>query len=143
MKWNNLHQWAFDELRPTLSSKSVLQGPDYDKESIIQKNASDYGIGEVLSQETYQEGDRPMAYFSRKFYPCKINFAVVGKESLAITDGSAFPSVLNRCIVVGSVFPSVLNRCIVDGSVLPSVLNRCIVVGSVFPSVLNRCIIDG
>ena len=77
VKWNNLHQRPFDELRVALSSDPVLQGADYDKEFILQMDALYQGIGAVLRQETNQKGDRPIAFFSRKLWPREKNLAAV------------------------------------------------------------------
>ena len=54
---------------------------------ILQTDASDVGIGVVLSQRAADDVDRPVAFFSRKLLPREVNFAAVDKECLAIVDG--------------------------------------------------------
>lgn len=60
-----------------------MQGPDFDKEFLLQTDASDVGIGAVLCQR-YGDADKPVAYFSRKLLPREKNFPTVEKECLAI-----------------------------------------------------------
>ena len=59
---------AFQWLKFLLSSP-VLRSPDFQKLFILQTDASDFGVGAVLSQEDENGDDRPVAYFSRKLLP--------------------------------------------------------------------------
>lgn len=61
----------------------MLQGPDYQKEFVLHTDASDVGIGGVLSQTTTMGGDLPVAYYSRKLLPRERNYATVDRECLA------------------------------------------------------------
>ena len=62
--WTNRQQLAFDALRELLTSAPVLAFPRGDLEYVVDCDASDYGVGGVLSQ--VQEGDeRVIAYYSR------------------------------------------------------------------------------
>lgn len=70
MVWLPEHQQAFEQLKLILSSAPVLQGPDFTKEFLLQTDASDVGIGAVLCQ-SYEDGDKPVAYFSCKLLPVK------------------------------------------------------------------------
>ncbi len=85
--WEDKHQYAFEMLISALSSDPVLRGPDYSKMFTVQTDASDRGIGAVLSQIDDEGYDRPVAFFSRKLLPREVNYAAVDKECLAIVDG--------------------------------------------------------
>ena len=85
--WGTQEQQAFNNLKKCLTSQPILRGPDYDQQFILQTEASDVGIGAVLSQKDEDDMDRPVAYFSRKLLPREKNFAAVDKECLAIVDG--------------------------------------------------------
>ena len=85
--WEPQHQEAFETLIERLSTNPILQGPDYSKEFVLHTDASNVGIGAVLSQLNEDGEDRPVAYFSRKLLPREKNFAAVDKGCLAIVDG--------------------------------------------------------
>ena len=62
--WNQECQEAFDSLKQELTSLTVLAYPIYTKPFIVEVDASNDGLGAVLSQE--QDGQvRPIAYASR------------------------------------------------------------------------------
>eukprot|EP00731_Ephydatia_muelleri_P035547 Em0135g2a len=56
---------AFDELRKRLVSSPVLAYPDYERRFILDTDASDVGIGAVLSQVSDCGSERVIAYASR------------------------------------------------------------------------------
>ncbi|XP_038819197.1 ephrin type-B receptor 1-B-like [Salvelinus namaycush] len=61
----------------------VLVVPDFEKEFVVQTDASEVGLGAVLSQEV--EGvEHPILFLSRKLGPQETNYAVVEKEALAV-----------------------------------------------------------
>ncbi len=84
--WESQHQQAFEALRRAMSEEPVLQGPDYQKEFVLQTDASNVGIGAVLCQFDDEDNDKPIAYFSRKLLSRERNFSAVDKECLAIVD---------------------------------------------------------
>ena len=49
-KWTNACQEAFDAIRHQLSSPPLLSFPDFSRPFIVVTDASDVGIGSVLSQ---------------------------------------------------------------------------------------------
>jgi phospholipid-translocating ATPase len=61
-----------------------MRSPDLDKEFILQTDASDRGVGAVLSQLDIDEQEHPVAYFSRKLLPRETRYATIEKECLAI-----------------------------------------------------------
>lgn len=60
----------------------VLKCPDFNRAFVLESDASDRGVGAVLSQ-MYDGEDHPVAYFSKKLLPREM-FSVVEKECLAI-----------------------------------------------------------
>ncbi len=65
----------------------VLRGPDYSRKFTLQTDASDRGIGAVLTQVDEEGQDQLVAFYSRKLLPRERNYAAVDKECLAIVDG--------------------------------------------------------
>ncbi|GFS89496.1 retrovirus-related Pol polyprotein from transposon 297 [Trichonephila clavipes] len=63
--WNSSCQNAFEELKTRLSKNPVLYSPDFTKPFIIQCDASNLGIGVVLSQVCENE-EHPIMFLSKK-----------------------------------------------------------------------------
>ena len=82
--WTRSCQKAFDELKRALCSTTVLKSPDFSRQFILQTDASNRGVGAVLSQRDAEGVDRPVAYFSRKLLPREENYSAIEKECLAI-----------------------------------------------------------
>lgn len=81
--WTKEVERAFQELKAALTASPVLHAPDYNCPFILQTDASDIGVGAVLSQ--VQEGEEhPIVYISRKLSPAESRYATVEKEALAI-----------------------------------------------------------
>ncbi|KAG1957273.1 thy-1 membrane glycoprotein [Pimephales promelas] len=84
-QWHAEHQAAFDTLKHHLTTAPVLGYPLDHGEMILDTNASDTGIGAVLSQ--MQGGtERVLAYGSRKLTKAEQNYCTTRRELLAIVD---------------------------------------------------------
>uniref|UniRef100_K7EYM9 Reverse transcriptase RNase H-like domain-containing protein n=1 Tax=Pelodiscus sinensis TaxID=13735 RepID=K7EYM9_PELSI len=81
--WTAECEAAFQNLKAALCSEPVLFSPDFSRPFIVQTDASDYGLGAVLSQEVDGE-EHPVLYISRKLFPRERSYAVIEKEALAI-----------------------------------------------------------
>ena len=82
--WTPQCERAFVELKKLLCSAPVLKAPDFSKPFILQTDASDRGIGAVLSQIDENGDDHPIAYFSKNLLPREQRYSTVEKECLAI-----------------------------------------------------------
>ena len=83
--WSEETERAFSEIKTALTTAPVLVHPDINKPFIVEVDASDVGIGAVLSQRVDKGGARhPCAFFSRKLSPAERNYAVGDKELLAM-----------------------------------------------------------
>lgn len=78
-------QRALDQLKIGLTTAPVLAYPDPNKLFILDTDASDVGIGAVLSQE--QEGlERVVAYASRALTKQERKYATTKKELLGMVN---------------------------------------------------------
>lgn len=83
MSWTEEAELAFIELKQSLCCEPVLQAPNFNKPFVLQTDASEVGIGAVLSQ--LQDGmEHPVMFSSRKLLPHEKNYATVEKECLAV-----------------------------------------------------------
>ncbi|KAG6922970.1 hypothetical protein G0U57_000322, partial [Chelydra serpentina] len=81
--WTRSCEDAFQELKASLCRGPVLYSPNFDEGFILQTDASEVGLGAVLSQDVDGQ-DHPVLYISRKLFPREKNYAVVEKEALAV-----------------------------------------------------------
>lgn len=82
-KWNVEHQLAFDALKEALTQPPVLSLPNGIDHFILDTDASDTGIGGVLSQ--VQEGkEKVISYSSFTLTPEQRKYCTTRKELLAI-----------------------------------------------------------
>ena len=62
----------------------MLQSPNLKKEFILQTDASEFGVGAVLSQLDDSGTDHPVCFFSRKLLLREQRYSTIKKECLAI-----------------------------------------------------------
>ena len=82
--WNDKCEDAFKVLKDMLCSDPVLNSPDFKKGFIVQTDASDRGVGAVLTQVGVDGQEHPVGYFSRKLLPREQRYSTIEKECLAI-----------------------------------------------------------
>ena len=87
VNWTAKGIQAFNKLKEILVSSPVLANPDFSRPFNLQTDASEVGVGAVLSQADAEGYDHPVAYFSRKLLPTEQRYAIVEKECLAIKLG--------------------------------------------------------
>ena len=78
---------AFNKLKEILLSAPIMMNPDFSRPFILQTDASEVGVGAILSQTDTEGYDHPVAYFSRKMLPREQKYATIEKECLAIKPG--------------------------------------------------------
>lgn len=83
--WSEAAQFAFDHLKRLFTSAPILIMPDPKRQFIVEVDASDVGVGVVLSQRSPQD-DRihPCAFYSHRLSPAQRNYDVGNRELLAI-----------------------------------------------------------
>eukprot|EP00731_Ephydatia_muelleri_P025636 Em0017g719a len=82
--WTDRCEGSFQKLKSLLCREPVLRSPDFTKEFVLQTDASDVGVGAVLSQLDEERADHPVAYYSRKLLAREQKCATIEKECLAI-----------------------------------------------------------
>ncbi|KAI2647542.1 Transposon Tf2-9 polyprotein [Labeo rohita] len=75
---------AFKKLCHLFTTAPVLLHPDPTKPFVVEVDASDVGVGAVLSQRGPDEKLHPCSFFSRKFNPTQQRYGVGDRELLAI-----------------------------------------------------------
>eukprot|EP00804_Cyclotella_cryptica_P030958 CCRYP_018811-RA/>CCRYP_018811-RA protein AED:0.25 eAED:0.25 QI:0/0/0/1/0/0/2/0/252 len=79
--WDTVHQKAFDDVKTTIAKDVVLAYPNYSREFEIYTDASPKQLGSVITQ-----GNRPLAFFSRKLSTAQQKYSVTKLELLAIVE---------------------------------------------------------
>ncbi|MCJ8732691.1 hypothetical protein PDJAM_G00214120 [Pangasius djambal] len=84
-KWTREAQQAFETLKKKLTTAPVLHMPDPEAQFIVEVDASDIGVGAILSQHSGPDQKlHPCAYFSHRLTPSERNFDVGNRELLAV-----------------------------------------------------------
>ncbi|XP_078666715.1 uncharacterized protein LOC144908750 [Branchiostoma floridae x Branchiostoma belcheri] len=84
VEWTDVCEEAFQVLKGKLCDYPVLQSPDFERPFVLHTDASERGIGAVLSQMDGNGEEHPVVYTSRKLLPREQNYSVPEKECLAI-----------------------------------------------------------
>uniref|UniRef100_A0A8C2B1F0 Gypsy retrotransposon integrase-like protein 1 n=1 Tax=Cyprinus carpio TaxID=7962 RepID=A0A8C2B1F0_CYPCA len=83
--WSGPAQEAFDRLKTLFTSAPILLTPDSSRQFIVEVDASEVGVGAVLSQRSASDNKiHPCAYFSHRLSPAERNYDVGNRELLAI-----------------------------------------------------------
>jgi hypothetical protein len=84
-KWTEECQKNFELIKEELTTAPVLAYPDLNKEFIMDTDAEDTVIGQILSQE-HNNLLKVVCYGGRMLTPREINYTVTEKECLAVVD---------------------------------------------------------
>ena len=83
--WSPAAESSFGKLKDLFSSAPVLIHPDPELQFVVEVDASDLGVGAILSQRSSQDHRlHPCAYFSRRLTPAERNYDVGNRELLAV-----------------------------------------------------------
>ena len=83
--WTSECQSSFDALKKLLSTAPTLSYPDFSAEFILDTDASNHGIGAVLSR--LKDGvEHPVAFASRTLTKAERDYCVTRKELLAVVE---------------------------------------------------------
>ena len=85
--WLEQRQTAFEEAKELLQSTDLLVHLDPEKELVLATDASDYGVGAVLSHKMKNGTERPIGYVSRSLQEAERKYSTLEKEALAILFG--------------------------------------------------------
>ena len=83
VQWSEPCQVSFDAIKTALCGEAVLCAPNFALPFSVQADASDRGLGAVLTQQVGGT-DRPVLYLSRKLSDREGPYSTVEKECLAI-----------------------------------------------------------
>ena len=76
LRWNRKSEEAYEELKRRHLQHPILRLPQFDKEFILTTDATQEGIGAVLSQE-YEGVKMSMMYISRKLIPAETRYSSI------------------------------------------------------------------
>ena len=85
--WTSACDAAFHILKTYLCTSPVINSPNFSKPFVLQTDASDLGVGAVLSQYSTDNQLHPVAYFSKELLPREERYSTVEKECLAVKLG--------------------------------------------------------
>ena len=84
-RWGKAEESAFVALKTALSTAPVLSFPDFELPFIVDTDASDFGLGAVLSQVDPESGLEKVVYFaSRTLNKPEKRYSTTRKEMLAV-----------------------------------------------------------
>ena len=81
--WNPTAKKAFVTLKRKFTAAPVLAQPDPTRQFIVEVDASDSGVGAVLSQ-VFDNKKHPCAFFSRRLSPAEQNYDIGYRELLTV-----------------------------------------------------------
>ncbi|KAJ2937257.1 hypothetical protein O0L34_g19474 [Tuta absoluta] len=81
--WTKEAEESFTKLKECLISAPILACPDFDKAFQVHTDASDYGVGAMLTQ-TIDGVEHPIAYMSKALSAQEKNYSITEREALAV-----------------------------------------------------------
>ena len=82
--WSHQCQAAFDGIKSVLCSDLLLTHFNPELEIVVASDASDYGIGAVISHIFPDKSEKAIAHAARSLTPAERNYGQIEKEALAI-----------------------------------------------------------
>ncbi|GFY33175.1 retrovirus-related Pol polyprotein from transposon 297 [Trichonephila clavipes] len=84
IKWTTEGEDAFREQKGKQTDKPVLYAANFEREFIVQTDASNAGMGAVLTQLNEQGEEHPILYLSKKFSEVEKRYCTTKKECASI-----------------------------------------------------------
>ena len=82
--WNKECEKSFNALKAVIINYPILRSPDFSRSFELYIDASDLGVGAMLTQESKEGSKHPVAYFSRKLTGAQKKYSTVEKETLGL-----------------------------------------------------------
>ena len=82
--WSPHCQTAFEKLKQLLTSAPLLAFPQFDRQFLLERDASGLGLGAVLAQHSDDGAVRPVAYASRSLRTHEKNYGITELEGLGV-----------------------------------------------------------
>jgi hypothetical protein len=82
--WSDECSQSFETLKKAFTMAPVLRHFDYERQIIVETDASDYVSAGILSQYDDEGILHPVAFFSKKHTPAECNYEIYDKELMAI-----------------------------------------------------------
>ncbi len=84
-RWSSAAEAAFTKLKGCFVSAPILIAPDPSRQFVVEVDASEVGVGAVLSQRSSSDDKvHPCAYFSHRLSPAERNYDIGNRELLAV-----------------------------------------------------------
>ncbi|KAI3377818.1 hypothetical protein L3Q82_008956 [Scortum barcoo] len=81
--WNNAAQASFAQVKGIIANGPALKLFDLNKSTVISTDASDYGLGAILTQVNNAGEEETVAFASRSLSDAERKYSIVEKEALA------------------------------------------------------------
>jgi hypothetical protein len=85
-RWSSEENEAFEKVKESYRLNLILIIHDFEKQTWMHADASDYAIGAGISQLDSNGKRRPVLFYSRKLLPAEMNYSTPGKEMLAYNE---------------------------------------------------------
>ena len=83
--WSPTAEQAFSALKRHFTTGPILVQPDPTRQFVVEVDASDVGVGAILSQKSPSDNKlHPCAYYSYKLKPAERNYDIGNRELLAV-----------------------------------------------------------
>jgi hypothetical protein len=82
--WSAECSQSFETLKKAFTTAPVLRHFDYERQIIVETDASNYVSAGILSQYDDEGILHPVAFFSKKHTPAECNYEIYDKELMAI-----------------------------------------------------------
>jgi hypothetical protein len=82
--WSDECSKSFETLKQAFTTTPILRHFDYDREIIVETDASNYISASILSQYDDEGILHPVTFFSKKHTPAESNYEIYNKELMAI-----------------------------------------------------------